>query len=220
MGTVVDLRRRRSVAQHRPDAPHRRIENRGQRLQVAVGARGDELLGDKLMFDVADVDKPRRRIGELRPCSPRELPTRPHRPAHRLGDLVERQLEDVMQHEGDPLAGTQPSQHLQQRGANLVVESGPVGRLEVGRGNDIEGSGRRRSRSCRARADRIWSRQRRPATTVSQARTSSICLGIRARQPQERLLRDILGPADVTEHLVGQIHQVGAMTAPGGVDRR
>ena len=44
--------------------------------------------------------------------------------------------------------------------------------------------------------------------------------GIRARQPQERLLRDVLGPADVAEHLVGQIHQVGAMTAPCGVDRR
>ena len=84
------------------------------------------------MFDVADVDEPRRGVGELRPCSPGELPTRPDGPAHRLGDLVERQLEDVVKHEGDPLAGTEPSQHLQQRGANLVVESGPVGRLEVG----------------------------------------------------------------------------------------
>ena len=39
-------------------------------------------------------------------------------------------------------------------------------------------------------------------------------------QPQERLLRDVLGAADVAEHLIGEIHQVGAMTAPCGVDRR
>ena len=44
--------------------------------------------------------------------------------------------------------------------------------------------------------------------------------GVGARQPQERLLRDVLGLADVAEHLIGEIHQVGAMTAPCGVDRR
>ena len=41
-----------------------------------------------------------------------------------------------------------------------------------------------------------------------------------ARQPQKRLLRDVLGLADVAEHLVGEIHQVGPVAAPCGVDRR
>ncbi len=33
-------------------------------------------------------------------------------------------------------------------------------------------------------------------------------------QPQERLLSDVLGLADVAEHLIGEVHQVGAMAAP------
>ena len=41
-----------------------------------------------------------------------------------------------------------------------------------------------------------------------------------SREPQERLLRDVLGLADVTEHLVGEVHQVGAMAAPCRFHRR
>ena len=55
---MVDLRRRGEVAEDRADAPHGRIQHGGQRLQIAVGARGDELLGDELMFGVADVGQP------------------------------------------------------------------------------------------------------------------------------------------------------------------
>ena len=43
---------------------------------------------------------------------------------------------------------------------------------------------------------------------------------VRSRQPQKRLLRDVLGLADIAEHLVGEVHQVGAMAAPCRLDRR
>ena len=56
---VIDLRRRGEVTEDRADAPYGRIQNGGQRLQIAVGARGDEPLGDELMFGVTDVRDPR-----------------------------------------------------------------------------------------------------------------------------------------------------------------
>ena len=56
----------------------------------------------------------------------------PDRPADRLGDLVERHREHVVQDERDPLPRTQLSQHLQQRGADLVVEGDAVGGIAVG----------------------------------------------------------------------------------------
>ena len=90
------------------------------------------------MFGVADVGQPRRGVGELRPGPPGELTTGTDGPAHRLGDLLERQLEYVVQHERHPLAGAQPPQHLQQRGADLVVEGDPVGGIKVPRGGDLE----------------------------------------------------------------------------------
>ena len=49
---------------------------------------------------------------------------------------------------------------------------------------------------------------------------SSICAAIGAGQPQECLLRDVLGLADVAEHLVGEVHQVRAVAAPRRFDRR
>ena len=48
-----------------------------------------------------------------------------------LGDLLEGHLEDVVKHERHPLAGTQSSQHFQQRGAHFVVEGDPVGRIRL-----------------------------------------------------------------------------------------
>src|SRR6185312_9365719 len=41
-----------------------------------------------------------------------------------------------------------------------------------------------------------------------------------ACQPEKCLLCNVLGLADVTEHLVGQVHQVGTVAAPGRVHRR
>ncbi len=64
---------------------------------------------------------------------PRELATGADGPAHRLGDLLERHLEHVVKHERHPLTGTQPPQHLQQRGADLVVEGDPVGGIDFPR---------------------------------------------------------------------------------------
>ena len=124
-----------------------------------------------------------------------------------------------MKHEGDPLARAEPSQHLQQRGADLIVEGGPVGRLEVGGGGDVERTGLVGlfvAGACRAHLVEAETSgdDGQPGAEVVDLRD------VRARQPQERLLRDVLGAADVAEHLVGEIHQVGAMTAPCGVDRR
>ena len=48
------------------------------------------------------------------------------------------QTEDVVKHERHPLTGTQPPQHLQQRGAYLVVERDPVGGIDLPRRGDIE----------------------------------------------------------------------------------
>ena len=67
----------------------------------------------------------------LRAGPPGELATGADGPAHRLGDLLERHLEYVVQDERHPLTGTQPPQHLQQRGADLVVERDPVGGIDA-----------------------------------------------------------------------------------------
>ena len=64
------------------------------------------------------------------------------------------------------------------------------------------------------RAERNWSRHSRPATTVSQPRTSSIVVRFGPRQPQERLLRNVFRTADVAQHLVGEVDQVGPVVAP------
>ena len=169
------------------------VEHRRQRLEVTVRAGGDEGLGDVLVFGRARRSAGRGAgVGELRPGPARELTTRADGPADRLGDLVERHREHVVQHERHPLPRAQPAQHLEQRGAHLVVEGDAVGGVvrAGGRRRVVSGG---RIVSSRARAERSWSRHSRPATTVSQPRTSSIA-AFGSRQPQERLLRDVLGP--------------------------
>ena len=46
-----------------------------------------------------------------------------------------------MKYERDPFARAQPPQHLQQRGAHLVVEGDPVGRIGFMRRGDVEDTG-------------------------------------------------------------------------------
>ena len=55
---------------------------------------------------------------------------------------------------------------------------------------------------------------RQPAANIGDV------VEVRSRQPQKRLLRDILGLADIAEHLVREVHQVGAMAAPCRLDCR
>ena len=109
---VVDLRWRGGIGEHGADSPHRRVEHRGQRLQIAVGARGDELLGDELVFGRRHLARLRLSESEFRPGTSCELAAGAHRTPDRLGDGIEGNAEDVMQHERDPLAGAQSAQHL------------------------------------------------------------------------------------------------------------
>jgi len=90
------------------------------------------------MLGVADVGGPRRRPRELGAGPPRELATGADGPAHRLGDLLERHLKDIVQDERHALTGTQPPQHLQERGADLVVQRDPVDGVGLVRRHDIE----------------------------------------------------------------------------------
>ena len=61
----------------------------------------------------------------LRPAG--ELPARSGRSPDSLGDLVEGDREDVVQDERDPLPRAEPTQHLEQCVADLVVERHAVG---------------------------------------------------------------------------------------------
>ena len=97
--------------------------------------------------------------------------------AHGLGDGVERHLEDVVQHEDDPLGRAELLQHDEQGEPDAVVEGDPVGRIgQPGRWGGATNSISLASwaRSRRERADLIWSRHRRLVTTISQPRSSSI----------------------------------------------
>ena len=49
---------------------------------------------------------------------------------------------------------------------------------------------------------------RQPATNIVDLRLVGSC------HAQERLLGDVFGLADIAEHLIGEIHQIGAMAAP------
>ena len=137
---VVDLWWRSPLAQDGADPPHRGIQHGRQRLEVTVGARGDESVGDELMFGIGDVGEPGRGAGELHPGAPCELATGADGPAHGLSDLLERNLEHVVQHEGHPLAGREPPQHLQHRIADLVIEGDPIGRIGIAGSHVIDRS--------------------------------------------------------------------------------
>ena len=169
------------------------------------------------MLGVRYVSQPGRRGLELRPGAARELTTCPDGPPHRLGDLLERDTEHVVQHERHPLAGTEAPQDLQQGGADLVVEGDPIGRTKilrlVNRSGGLEDSrlaGTFVTDACRP--DLVEAQpprdHRQPATNVVNLRLIGSC------QAQERLLGDVFGLADIPDHLIGEIHQVGAVAAP------
>ncbi len=155
-------------------------------------------------------------MSEFRPRAPRQLTTGAHRAAHRLGDRVERNPEHVVQHERHPLAGAEPAQHLQQRRADLVVQGDPIGRVQptrlVERGHlwaDVAGplvAGARRTHLIEAEPTRD---HRQPGADIVDL------VEVGAREPQKRLLRNVFGVPDVSQHLIRQIDQVRAMPTPG-----
>src|SRR5260221_1887390 len=76
--------------------------------------------------------------GYLLPGPAGELAAGWNTATHCLGDGVERHLEYVVQHEGDPLGRAELLQHDEQREPDSVVERDPVGWIAQGR------AGRRR----------------------------------------------------------------------------
>ena len=130
MRAVVDLRWRGRIDEHGPDTPYRRVEHRGQVVHIAVGARGDEFVGDDLVFGHQHVTRIRLRHSKFSPGTPRQLSAGADRAAHRFGDRVERDPEHVVQHERHPLTRTEPTQHLQQRRSDLVIQGDLIGRVQ------------------------------------------------------------------------------------------
>ncbi len=152
---------------------------------------------------------------EFGPCAPRQLTAGTDRAAHGLRDRVEGDTEYVVQHEGDPFTGAEPAQYFEQRGADLVIEGDPVGRVEAARCRlvlDVAGAlvpGAGRAHLVETEAARHHGQ---PAADVLDL------VPVGARKPQEGLLRNIFRLADVSQHLVGEVDQIRAMATPGLVD--
>ena len=83
--------------------------------------------------------------GDLLPCPGGELATRQQGPANGLGDGAEWHLENVVQHEDDPLGRGQSLQHHQQSKPDAVVEGDPIGGVSQlrtsGQGRDFDVAG-------------------------------------------------------------------------------
>ena len=154
------------------------------------------------------------RIGELAAGAAGQLAAGARGPADGLGDLVERDREHVVQDERHPLPRRQPVQHLQQRGVHLVVQGHAVGGVAFG--CDVVFGPQHRLEPDPRRPELIEAQPAgddgQPTPDVVERRL------VGAGQPQERLLRDVLGLTDVAEHLVGEIHQVGPVISPRGGD--
>ncbi|GAB4598045.1 hypothetical protein MOKP4_43630 [Mycobacterium avium subsp. hominissuis] len=152
----------------------------------------------------------RLRGNEFRPGAPGQLAAGANRAAHGVRDGLEGHPEHVVQHEADPLPRAEPAQHLQQRGADLVVEGDPVGRVEPRRGRLLADI----ARTFVPRAGRAQLVQAEPAGHHGQPAPHVVDVA-RGGQPQECLLRNVFRVADVAQHLVGEVDQVGTVTTPG-----
>ena len=152
---------------------------------------------------------------EFRPRAARQLAAGADGAAHRLGDRVERHPEHVVQHERHPLTGL-----------SLRSTSSSAVRTSSSRVTRSAGSSRRTASAGRFRADvagalvagarRTHLVEAEPAGDHGQPAADVVDLvDVGAGQPQKRLLRDVFGLADVAEHLVGEVDQIGAVAAPG-----
>ncbi len=154
-------------------------------------------------------------LGEFRSRAAGELPARSSGPPHSLGDLVERDRENVVQYERDPLPRAQPAQHLEQCVADLVVERHAVGRIErrcdgllFGDECGLE------SHPCRPQLI-----QAQPPGNHHEPTPNVVDVGeLRPGQPQKGFLRNVFGFIDIPEHLVGEVDQVWPVAPPGRGD--
>ena len=104
-----------------------------------------------------------------------------------------------------------------QRGADLVVEGDPIGRVRV-RDSATTVSARivRLAQPLVARSRRTHLIKAEPAGDHGQPAADIVDLvGIDPRQPQKCFLRNVFGVADIAEYLISEIDQIGAVTTPG-----
>jgi len=150
----------------------------------------------------------------------RQLATCLGRPADELGDGVEVDAEDVVQHERGPLSGAELFEHNHQRHAHRVVEGDPICEIDVG------------TRCVDDWLGEPWAdigpldplmgpeaidaqpgghRDQPPADVVEgldvDREESAVCL-----------LHHVLGVVDAAEHAVGDIEHSPAVLVPDLVD--
>ena len=95
------------------------VEQRQQALEVTAACRRKERVDDLALTYEVDLGHASRAL-HAAPGSTRELACRLGRPAHDVGDLVERHREHVVQHERNPLSGCKQVEHDEQRGPDGV----------------------------------------------------------------------------------------------------
>jgi hypothetical protein len=98
------------------------VQHRNQRVEVSVPGGGQEGIRDLPLLARVGV-----RHGSLPDAAPGpagEFPGRLRRAVHDQGDLLERDVEDVVQDEGEPLGGGQRLEHNQQGHADRVGQDG------------------------------------------------------------------------------------------------
>jgi len=136
-----------------------------------------------------------------------ELARRVGRPLQDVGDLVERHGKHVVEHEREPLGGRQRLQHHEERDSDRVGKQGLVlrtcveadDRLELPRAARLPAAGAPRTQSVEADA-RYYGGE--PAAEVRDR------VGVRAAEPQPRLLNRVLRLARRAEHPVRDPVQV------------
>ena len=145
-----------------------RVEHGEQRLEVTV-ARGSQKGFDHLTL--AGEIRAGNSGRSLHPaaCAAGELPCRGRRAPHDGSDLIEGHGEHIVQHEREPLGGSQRFEHHEQRETDRVGQQGfMLGGSPVSRGSTT-GSGTCASRGSSRRdlRERSISRHTRATTVVS-----------------------------------------------------
>ena len=140
-------------------------QHREQAIEVAVAGRGQK--GADQLAVLRDVGGGRGGAADAAAGAAGELAGGRRRALDDRRDLFEREVEHVVQHEGDALLRRQHVEDDQQRGADRVGEARPrdSGLAPAGHGVDRPGPS---GCSPRARRERSMSRQTRATTVVSQ----------------------------------------------------
>ena len=125
-----------------------RVEHREQRVEVAAAGGGEEGVDDVSLAGEIGVEDQSAPVSPTRPMHPAagaagELPRGVGRAPHDGGDLVEGHGEHVVQHEREPLGGSQGLEHHEQR------ETDRVGQQRFLLGVDCRPRGSRRLRHVR-----------------------------------------------------------------------